>query len=108
VFCIVADADAGAVSPPPFVARTLEDFDRYIAKRPDGYRSCRLCAGAYRNRTITNVRMHLEAKHFPGTFQYACGLCGSPFGTRIALQNHRQKSNCLPQLVSDDSDSDSD
>jgi hypothetical protein len=75
--------------------RSLEDFDRYIAKEESGYKSCLLCGGV-RNKTITNVRMHVEAKHFPGSFVYTCHMCGQRFTNRIALQNHRQKTDCLP------------
>jgi hypothetical protein len=39
------------------------------------------------------VRMHVEAKHFPGTFPYMCTRCGMQLPHRIAFRNHRKQ--CL-------------
>jgi hypothetical protein len=66
--------------------RAWEDFDRFVV-RQGAYCICTLC-GLFRNKTITNVRCHIESKHFPGTFQYACALCGKLMLSRTSLRDH--------------------
>merc|ERR1719244_1515488 len=65
---------------------SFEDFDSYIGK--DGaYKVCTLC-GKFRNKTITNVRCHVESKHFPGTFQYNCEICSKICTSKTSLRDH--------------------
>lgn len=66
--------------------RTMEDFDQFVV-RESAVCVCALC-GLFRNKTITNVRCHIESRHFPGTFQYACDLCGKMVNSRTSLRDH--------------------
>jgi len=68
----------------------IEDFDRLIVKDgPD--KVCSLC-GVFRNKTITNVRCHIEAKHFHGLFSYTCDRCDKVCKTKFAFSQHLR--NC--------------
>jgi len=63
----------------------MEDFDQYI-KRDGLYAQCSLCGGS-RNKSITNVRCHVESKHFPGIFSYTCAYCAKVLYSKM-LQPH--------------------
>lgn len=66
---------------------SLEDFDQYIRK--DGpYNICNICA-CMKNKSITNVRCHIESKHFPGTFTYTCEFCGKDCFSKTSYRDHR-------------------
>jgi hypothetical protein len=76
----------------------MEDFDQFIARDPaDLQRCCTLC-GVFRNRSVTNVRMHVEARHFPGIFRYTCPTCGRVLAHRIAFRSHSKQ--CQAAAVS--------
>ena len=67
-----------------------EDLDKFILKelRDTGHHYfCGICY-QFANKSITNVKSHLESKHFPNTFQYDCTYCDKHFGTRGALHKH--------------------
>ena len=34
------------------------------------------------------MRYHIEAKHFPGTFQYPCMSCGKSLNSKISFRDH--------------------
>ena len=66
----------------------IEDFDRLIVR--DGIEKvCSLC-GVFRNKTITNVRCHIEAKHYPGLFSYTCEGCRKLCRTKNAFMQHKK------------------
>ena len=66
----------------------IEDFDRLIVR--DGIEKvCSLC-GVFRNKTITNVRCHIEAKHYPGLFSYTCEGCRKLCRTKNAFVQHKK------------------
>jgi len=68
--------------------KSPEDFDMFVTR--DGpICVCTLC-GVFRNKTITNVRCHIESKHFPGTFSYSCQFCGKPCNSKTSLRDHSQ------------------
>lgn len=77
---------------PDFTAS--EDFDVYVA-REGPLRVCSLC-GVFKNRTITNVRNHIESKHFPGIFNYTCTICNKVLGSKTSFRDHTQ--SCKKQL----------
>ena len=64
----------------------MEDFDQFVV-RQGTFCVCTLC-GLFKNKTITNVRCHIESKHFPGTFAYACPMCGKQMISRTSLRDH--------------------
>jgi len=71
-----------------FDFKSPEDFDMFVTR--DGpICVCTLC-GVFRNRTITNVRCHIESKHFPGTFTYSCQICGKQCNSKTSLRDHSQ------------------
>jgi len=75
---------------------STEDFDVYIAR--DGpVRICTLC-GLFKNKTITNVRCHIESKHFPGIFNYTCQICAKVCNSKTAFRDHSQ--SCKKQQMS--------
>ena len=67
----------------------MADFDEYLVREAE-FIMCNICR-VYRNKTITNVRMHIESKHFPGTFEYSCSMCCRQFNTKLALDRHKKK-----------------
>jgi len=82
------DAAKGSINCP-------EDFDKYILKELNenghGYlHKCGICL-QFSNKSSGHVRNHLESKHFPNTFSYACPFCDMVLGTRKALEVHRQR-----------------
>ena len=75
---------------------STEDFDVYIAR--DGpVRICTIC-GLFKNKTITNVRCHIESKHFPGIFNYTCQICAKVCNSKTAFRDHSQ--SCKKQQMS--------
>ena len=63
-----------------------EQFDTYI-RREDYFCHCTFC-DKYKNRSVTNVRYHVEAKHFPGTFLYPCSRCNKNFNSKTSYLGH--------------------
>ena len=64
----------------------MEDFDQYIKK--DGlFCLCTICGGM-RNKSITNVRCHIESKHFPGIFSYTCAYCDKLLYSKVSHRDH--------------------
>ena len=70
---------------------SAEDFDIYMEKESDhpGY-FCTIC-NSFRRRCRTDVRNHVESKHFPGTFSYNCADCGLILATNTSLKRHQQR-----------------
>ena len=66
--------------------RSLDDFDQYITKE-GVYCVCTIC-GNVKNKSITNVRCHIESKHFPGTFKYTCDYCEKVLFSKISHRDH--------------------
>merc|ERR1719318_408924 len=63
-----------------------EDFKKFIEKDEDGPH-CGICRQFY-NRSVTNVRNHIESKHFPNSFLYSCPNCSINVNTKVALDRH--------------------
>jgi len=73
------DANKGSVTSP-------EDFKKYIQRDESGPH-CGICLQFY-NRSVTNVRNHIESKHFPNSFSYTCRKCCINVSTKVALDRH--------------------
>ena len=65
---------------------TFQDFDQYVT-REGPFCYCKLCPNK-RDKSITNIRYHIEAKHFTGTFEYSCNVCNRFFNTRKTFRDH--------------------
>jgi len=52
-----------------------EDLFQYVVKHPVKGYLCSICE-KYKSPARVNVRNHVESKHFPNTFEYACEFCG--------------------------------
>jgi len=65
----------------------LEDLKKYIVRKglvPE----CGICF-QYSNKSSTNVRNHIESKHFPGMFSYKCDWCDKIYNSKQAVDKHR-------------------
>jgi len=86
-----ADGNKGKITKP-------EDFDKYIIpNQTAGGHSCSLCL-QFTHVAKSNVRNHIESRHFPNSFVYNCEHCGHNLGTKKALQRH--KARCKSGQVS--------
>ena len=65
----------------------VEALKKYIVRRDKGP-ECGLCF-QYSNSSVTNVRNHIESKHFPGMMSYTCQMCGKIFSTKQSMDKHR-------------------
>jgi len=68
-----------------------EDFKKYLERDATGP-YCGICQ-QFDNKSVTNVRNHVEYKHFPNVFNYQCNQCDMSFGTNKALDIHRQRTH---------------
>merc|ERR1719186_2225058 len=73
------DANKGSLT-------SAEDFKKYIERDENGPH-CGICQQFY-NRSVTNVRNHIESKHFPNSFMYTCRKCSINVSTKVALDRH--------------------
>jgi len=66
-----------------FVTKETSDFGKtkYV---------CTLC-NKFSHLYRTNVRNHVESKHFPNVFSYECEHCGESFPSKSIVQQHRHK-----------------
>jgi len=51
---------------------------------------CTIC-NSFFHQGKSNVRNHVECKHFPNSFLYNCELCGNCLPSKAALQKHKHK-----------------
>jgi len=51
---------------------------------------CSLCHNFF-HQNKSNVRNHVECKHFPDAFMYTCETCGANLPSKAALQKHKHK-----------------
>jgi len=72
-----------------YVPRIPEDLDQFISRVELGY-NCDICA-AFSHASRSNVRNHVESKHFPRSFVYNCDVCRKQCNSRQALQQHKSK-----------------
>ena len=85
--------DMAAIDPWLFVQGEFtkpEDFNVYVTRDgTTGKPSCSVCK-KFSNHSMSNVRNHIESKHFPNTFSYTCRECPAVFGTFNALNMHQR------------------
>ena len=74
----------------PGVIKKPEDFDSFIRLNEYGVPSCGVCY-AFSHSAKSNVRNHIESKHFPNTFTYSCANCAKILASKKSLQNHASK-----------------
>ena len=68
-----------------------EQLMEYVARDPlTGKYSCKICAN-FSHQWKSNTRNHVESKHFPTSFVYACDHCSATFNTRMQLYAHRSQ-----------------
>ena len=67
-----------------------QDLDQYIVIRDDSLKkySCGVCNN-FCHQSRSNVRNHMESKHFAGYFSYSCDICLKVMGTNKAMQIHK-------------------
>jgi len=53
---------------------------------------CTICKNFF-HLSKSNVRNHVECKHFPDSFVYNCELCENSFSSKAALQQHKHKTH---------------
>jgi len=66
------------------------DFDKYITVNESGLPTCGVCF-AFSHSGKSNVRVHVESRHFPNTFTYTCPICAKLLASKQALQNHLRR-----------------
>ena len=70
-----------------------QDLHGYSSKITEGENigkfQCNLCGKISRDRT-TSFR-HVEALHFPGSFEYECDQCDEKFDTNDKWRKHRSR-----------------
>ena len=79
-----------------FLGHNYEQFDSYI-RRDGTFCVCNICH-KYKNKSITNVRYHIEAKHFPGVFQHICLICSKTVNSKMSLINHNRFCKVTPTI----------
>jgi hypothetical protein len=51
---------------------------------------CGICR-IFRHKSNSNVRNHVESKHFPFKFVYTCEVCGKQVKTKASLSTHKSE-----------------
>jgi len=73
-----------------------QDLDQFLAKDAATNKYiCSICH-VFSHRGRTNVRNHIESRHFLGCFSYTCTTCGKTLNTRRALEVHKSAKACFP------------
>ena len=67
-----------------------EDLNQYVLSSGDGFFYCGICNHQARK---TDLKNHIESKHFPHMFSYQCPECSHVVGTKKALQRHKDRSH---------------
>ena len=76
------------------------DLLNYIERNDQtGVYQCTICFNCS-HKSRSNVRNHVESKHFPNTFQYRCPICEYQCSSQQSLLKHKsQKHRNLKSLV---------
>ena len=64
-----------------------EDLDNFMQSTLDSHYYCKLCH-KFKHKGRRQVRVHIEAVHFRGTFVHNCQYCQEPFDCKKTLENH--------------------
>ena len=73
-----------------------EDFHQFIGRNSSGC-FCTICH-TFSHRSSTNVKNHVESKHFPNSFTYTCPMCQMSFGSKKSLENHKSLHHKQPKI----------
>ena len=88
-FCGCAGGDFSEIREPA-------DLDKFLAKDEENKKYvCSICQ-IFSHRGRTNVRNHVESRHFLGCFSYNCNNCGKILNSRRALEVHKSAKTCIP------------
>ena len=72
---------------------TPDDLRKYIIREQNSRLNvCTICSN-FKHVGITNVRAHIESKHFGHLFTYECKFCQKTFNTKMGLAKHKPKCN---------------
>eukprot|EP00088_Acartia_fossae_P016527 TRINITY_DN19254_c0_g1_i1.p1 TRINITY_DN19254_c0_g1~~TRINITY_DN19254_c0_g1_i1.p1 ORF type:complete len:103 (+),score=15.10 TRINITY_DN19254_c0_g1_i1:1-309(+) len=65
-----------------------KDLDVYVGTDRSGkMHYCTLCP-KFKCKNKSQVRCHVEEKHFKGYFKHYCKYCNDPFDCKTSLSNH--------------------
>jgi len=68
-----------------------DDLKKYILREPvTRLNVCGICSH-FKHKVITNVREHIESKHYSHMFTYECKFCQKTFNTKMGLAKHKPK-----------------
>jgi len=68
-----------------------DDLKKFVMQDPvSKVRYCSICNN-YSHKALTNVRDHIESKHYNNHFIYNCEKCAKPFPTKMALFKHKPR-----------------
>ena len=74
------------------------DFAYYLEHVGPLQFKCTICEKTIQGKK-KNGMVHVEAIHFPGTFQYECEFCGKKLNSMRQLGNHKSRS-CIKRIQS--------
>ena len=70
---------------------TPDDLKKYITREQNTrIYICGICNN-FKHKVITNVREHIESKHYAHLFTYECKFCQKTFNTKMGLAKHKPK-----------------
>ncbi|XP_023339251.1 protein tramtrack, beta isoform isoform X28 [Eurytemora carolleeae] len=73
-----------------FSLRDPSELDNYLLRLSSSLYVCGICS-QFKHQAKSNVRNHVESKHFPNSFSYSCEVCGTVSTTKQAHQSHKSK-----------------
>jgi len=74
-----------------------DDLKKYILREPvTRLNVCGICS-IFKHKVITNVREHIESKHYSHMFTYECKFCQKTFNTKMGLAKHKPKCQEAPK-----------
>merc|ERR1719319_1226432 len=73
------------VEVPRVERKVVKPFSNLVERTP--IPTCALCH-KYKHRSVTNVRKHIEWKHYPNNLYLHCTWCGAPSSTSQHLSKH--------------------
>ena len=65
----------------------------HVQKIGDKLFKCNICKKSFKGSKTSAVR-HVEAIHFPGTYEYECDLCGEKLNSKRSLHKYKSYRHC--------------